>query len=55
VEPQDQGLAEPDIDSAGVDRVQIRAMLALTPVERLNYMTQFLASIQSLRQVDDEP
>lgn len=56
MDPQDQELdpTAPDIDTAGVDRAQIRALLALTPLERLNHMTEFLASLQSLRPVDDE-
>ena len=34
---------EPDIDANGVDRAQIREMLALTPLERLERVEQFVA------------
>lgn len=32
----------PEIDTNGVDRAQIRAMLRLTPVERLRRAEQFI-------------
>ena len=35
---------EPDIDGDGVDRAQIRAMLALTPEERLRKVEEFVES-----------
>jgi len=39
----------PDIDEAGVDRAQIRALLALTPAERLRRMEDFIDSLQQIR------
>lgn len=45
VEPLDQL----DIDANGVDRDQIRGMLALTPLDRLRRMQQFLNGLIRLR------
>lgn len=39
----------PEIDSNGVDRSQIRRMLALTPGERLRTLESALASIMQVR------
>jgi len=39
----------PDIDENGVDLAQIRAMLALTPAERLTRMTAFMNSLLAIR------
>ena len=44
--------AEPDIDAAGVDRVQIRAMLALTPEERLRRVEEFVESALEIRELN---
>lgn len=44
--------AEPDIDGNGVDRAQIRAMLALTPAERLKKAEDFLASVLEIRSLN---
>ncbi len=41
------------IDDNGVDRTQIRQMLALTPIERLRWLEQMWASICELRQLYD--
>lgn len=50
----DPGLvpAEPDIDESGVDRAQIRAMLALTPAERLARVAEFTSGLIALRAGD---
>ena len=40
---------EPQIDENGVDLAQIRAMLALTPAERLLRVTAFLNSLMAIR------
>lgn len=43
---------EPDIeaiDANGVDRAQIRSMLALPPIDRLRRMQQFLSGLMLLR------
>jgi hypothetical protein len=39
----------PDIDENGVDRAQIRAMLALTPEERLARAEEFADSVLEIR------
>ena len=44
--------ATPDIDDNGVDRAQIRAMLALTPAERLRKAEEFLASALEIRSLN---
>jgi hypothetical protein len=41
---------EPDVDENGVDRVQIRAMLALTPEERLRRVEEFVESALEIRE-----
>ena len=45
----------PDIDENGVDRAQIRAMLALTPEERLRQVEDFLESVFEIRELNDTP
>jgi hypothetical protein len=40
----------PDIDESGVDREQIRAMLRLTPEERLRLVEGFVEAILDLRE-----
>jgi hypothetical protein len=42
----------PDIDDDGVDRAQIRAMLALTPEERLKRVEEFLESALEVRELN---
>lgn len=46
--------AEPDIDENGVDRAQIRAMLELTPEERLRRVEQFVESVLEIRRLNEE-
>jgi hypothetical protein len=41
--------APPDIDENGVDRAQIRAMLALTPEERLAKVEEFVDSVREIQ------
>jgi hypothetical protein len=48
---EDQGPA-PDIDERGVDRAQIRRMLASSPAERLAWVQEFWDAIQRLRQLN---
>jgi hypothetical protein len=43
---------EPDIDESGVDRAQIRAMLALTPEERLRRVEEFVESALEIRELN---
>jgi hypothetical protein len=47
--------AEPDIDENGVDRAQIRAMLALTPEERLRRIEGFVESALEIRELKERP
>jgi hypothetical protein len=42
----------PDIDADGVDRAQIRAMLALTPEQRLKRAEEFLESVFEVRELN---
>lgn len=44
--------AEPDIDENGVDRAQIRAMLKLTPEERLRRVQDFVESAVGIRELN---
>jgi len=44
--------ASPDIDENGVDRAQIRAMLALTPEERLRKVEEFLSAALEIRNLN---
>ena len=43
----------PDIDGNGVDRAQIRAMLALSPEERLKRVEDFLESALEIRELNE--
>ena len=42
-----------DIDEEGVDRAQIRAMLALTPEERLRRIEEFVESALEIRELNE--
>ena len=42
----------PDIDSAGVDREQIRAFLKLTPEERLRRVEEHVESVLEIREIN---
>jgi hypothetical protein len=46
--------AEPDIDGNGVDRAQIRAMLALSPEERLRRVEGFIQSALEIRRLNEQ-
>jgi hypothetical protein len=48
--------AEGDLvhDANGVDRTQIRAMLALSPEQRLRRMQQFVESVLEIRELNEE-
>ena len=43
---------EPDIDENGVDRAQIREMLALTPEERLRRVQEVVESAMRIRELN---
>lgn len=45
---------EPDIDENGVDRAQIRAMLALSPEQRLKRVEEFVESLASIRKRNED-
>jgi hypothetical protein len=51
-EPEGASPAAPDIDENGVDRAQIRAMLRLTPEERLRYVEEFVESALEIRELN---
>jgi hypothetical protein len=42
--------AAPDVDENGVDRAQIRAMLRLTPEERLRRVEEFVEAALEIRE-----
>jgi len=50
--PRDDTPATPDIDENGVDRAQIRAMLRLTPEERLRFVEEFVESALEIRELN---
>jgi hypothetical protein len=52
VAPRDDTPAAPDIDENGVDRAQIRAMLRLTPEERLRLVEEFVESALEIRELN---
>jgi hypothetical protein len=52
VAPRDDTPAAPDIDENGVDRAQIRVMLALTPEERLRRIEEFVESALEIRELN---
>ena len=43
---------DPDVDANGVDRAQIRAMLALTPEERLRHVEEFVEATLEIRELN---
>ncbi len=43
---------EPDVDDDGVDRAQIRAMLALSPEERLRRVEAFVEAALEIRELN---
>lgn len=49
---QDDTPVAPDIDENGVDRAQIRAMLRLTPEERLRFVEEFVESALEIRELN---
>jgi hypothetical protein len=44
---------EPDIDENGVDLAQVRAMLDLTPAERLSQVARFTSALLAVRARND--
>jgi hypothetical protein len=52
VAPRHDTPAPPDIDENGVDRAQIRAMLRLTPEERLRFVEEFVESALEIRELN---
>jgi len=51
-EESPQAAASPDIDDNGVDRAQIRAMLALTPLERIERVERFVEAVLEIRELN---
>jgi hypothetical protein len=46
--------ADPFVDEDGVDREQIRAMLRLTPEERLKRVQEFVESMLEIRELNEK-
>ena len=46
--------AAPDVDFRGVDRAQIRRMLALSPAERLEWLTSVVDDIVQIRRLNEK-
>jgi hypothetical protein len=44
----------PDVDANGVDRAQVRRMLALSPVARLRWLEETMEDIAELRQLNEK-
>jgi hypothetical protein len=44
---------EPDVDENGVDLAQIRAMLDLTPAERLDRVARFTSALVEIRALNE--
>lgn len=51
---EEAALAAPDIDENGVDRSQIRAMLELTPEQRLKRIEEFVDSLREIRELNEQ-
>jgi len=51
--PQPSFPVEPDIDENGVDRAQIRAMLRLSPEERLRKVEEFVEGVLEIRELNE--
>ena len=49
-EPPSDSPSAPDIDENGVDREQIRAMIRLTPEQRLLLVEEFVESALEIRE-----
>jgi nucleotide-binding universal stress UspA family protein len=43
-----------EVDRRGVDRAQIRRMLELSPLERLRWLEEFLASVVEIRRLNEK-
>jgi hypothetical protein len=50
---EDESTPAPDIDENGVDLAQVRAMLALTPEQRLKKMEEFTDSLREIRELNE--
>jgi hypothetical protein len=53
-ERDDDQPCAPDIDDQGVDRAQIREMLALSPRERLRRIQEFVESAMRIRELNGQ-
>jgi hypothetical protein len=43
-----------NVDERGVDRLQIRRMLAMSPLERLQWLEQFMDSVTEIRRLNEK-
>ena len=48
----ESGAPRSDIDANGVDRAQIREMLALTPLQRIERVEQFVEDVLEIRDLN---
>jgi hypothetical protein len=51
-EGPESGPPRSDIDANGVDRAQIREMLALTPLQRIERVEQFVEDVLEIRDLN---
>lgn len=42
------------VDERGVDRAQIRRMLAWSPAERLQWLQEFMESVTEIRRLNED-
>lgn len=50
----DSALDAATVDDRGIDREQIRAMLRLTPEERLRRVQEFVESVLEIRELNEK-
>ena len=53
-ELEEHGEPPSDIDARGVDRAQIRRMLALSPLERVRWLDAIVGDILELRRLNEK-
>jgi len=53
--PEAEVPARPDIDERGVDRAQVRRMLALSPLQRIEWLEALVRDIVAIRERNEKP
>jgi hypothetical protein len=53
-ELEEHGAPPSDIDAQGVDRAQIRRMLALSPLERVRWLDAIVGDVLELRRLNEK-